>query len=144
MALGIFSVKFSDEEIAELSRLLSEKENVQFECELEMSGIWLHSADWQSELRLLILLNQRLTVSRVCFQKRRSGTMTVVLEWLKSFCAAHDIPSIVIQCVETPEMAAWCEKNAFSPIPVASFLSSAGFVAGDYQLVLTDQKSEGK
>lgn len=58
-------VKFVEKDITALSHLLAEREGVQIECEQEMSGIWLHSPDWATELRLLTLLNMRLAVSRM-------------------------------------------------------------------------------
>ena len=133
------NVSFTEKDIVELSQLLLEREGGRIECEKEISGIWLHSPGFETELRLHTLKNMWLTVSRVCFMKRRQGTMTAVSEWLKTFCAAHSIPEIVIQCVQTPEMAAWCQKNGFVPDPIASFPYNGGFIAGDYRLELGNQ-----
>lgn len=131
--MNLYHTKISEKDILELSRLITEREGVPIECEQELSGTWLHSSDWETELRLLAFLNQRLTVSRVCFQKRRKGTMTAVLEWMKTFCEKNCISEIVVQSVETPEMAAWCRKNGFRPNPSASLMCSEGFIIGDYR-----------
>ena len=79
-------VKFSEKDIIARLHLLADREGgLQIECNKEISGIWLHSTSWETKLRLLTLLNWRLTVSRVCFVKRRNETMTAVLEWMKVF-----------------------------------------------------------
>lgn len=123
---------FSDPEILELQKLLEEREGVPYTCEREISGIWLHTSDFEAELRLLLLGQFRVTVSRVCFCRQRKGTMTAVLAWLEHFCRIHQVQSIVIQCVQTEAMANWCQKNDFQPIPHAS-INIHEIVLGDYK-----------
>ena len=131
-------VSFSNTDIIDLSRLLQEREGVEIRCNPQISGIWLHDENWETELRLLILADIRITVSRVCFRNRRQGTMTVVMEWLVGFCRRNKIPTICIQSVETWEMAAFCQKHGFRPNPLASMLCNQGFVIGDYLFDVDD------
>ena len=51
-----------------------------------------------------------MTVSRVSFVKRRVGTMTAVMNYCKQFAKKHGVNKLVIQSVQTPEMARWCLK----------------------------------
>lgn len=125
-------ISFSDTDISELRKLLESRDHVQYLCNREMSGIWLHTEDYQAELRLLILSTFRVTVSRVCFNRQRAGTMTAVLAWLTEFCQKHQIPTLVIQCVETEAMIGWCNKNGFTPVPSASCIVD-GLLMGDYE-----------
>lgn len=130
-------VSFSEDDIESLKTLLEQRDGIRYYCDREMSGIWIHSADYQKELRLLILGRMRVTVSRVCFNRKRVGTMTAVLSWLKDFCNRHPIPTVLIQCVETKAMESWCCKNGFVPCPAASALIN-GIVIGDYQKVIAN------
>ena len=123
---------FSDSEILELKQLLENKEKVPYICNREMSGIWLHTPDFEAELRLLLLGQFRISVSRVCFLQRRKGTMTAVLAWLERFCQNHQVQSIVIQCVQTEAMVNWCQKNGFFPIAHSSMILK-GIIVGDYE-----------
>lgn len=107
-------------------------EGVKVSCRREMSGIWFVSDESDMELRLLLLMHFRLTVSRVCFIHRRQGTMTKVMAFLEAFCKKHCIPEIVIQSVETKEMSNWCQKNNFQPNPSAS-MQINDFITGDYR-----------
>lgn len=123
--------QFNDEEIQTLKGILEMQERTGIQCDEELSGVWLHSDDFKTELRLLLLKNLRMTVSRVCFVNRRRGTMTTIKDFLVQMCRSRQIPLLVIQCVETPEMAQWCLKNEFLPNPNAS-LEIDGVCYGDY------------
>lgn len=123
---------FSNKEVADIQATLQRREGVPIQIEKELSGLWFHSDDWESELRVIFLSTFRLTVSRVCFIHRRSGTMTVLAAYLEEFCRMRQIQELVIQCVETPEMVNWCNKNGFSPIPSASMVFD-GIILGDYR-----------
>lgn len=125
-------VSFSDSDIAALKRLLEESEGISISCNQEISGIWLTSDTRETELRLLLLMGFRLTVSRVCFVHRRQGTMTKVLSFLEDFCRREGVSEIVVQMVETSEMANWCLKNGFQPIPSAT-MAINGLLIGDYR-----------
>lgn len=125
---------FSDEEVMELTKLLEERKEVDIICTPQISGIWSHNENWETELRLLLLYPYRVTVSRVWFIHKRQGIMIEALDFLIRFCRKHGIQNICNQSVETQEMAAFCVKNGFTPDPNASFESRFGFSAGDYLL----------
>ena len=122
---------FSENEIADITSLLKEREKTDIECIPQISGIWLHDPSWQTELRLLVLPRIKLTVSRVCFQKRRQGTMGEVVKWMIRYCHNHEIYQICIQSVETEEMVNFCLKNDFRPNPLTTF-EIDGRILGDY------------
>lgn len=67
--------------------------------------------------------------------------MTRVLELLKHFCRCHAVQEILIQSVETKEMAAWCSKNGFTPDPRATF-EFGGVILGDY-IMKINPETEG-
>ena len=80
-------IMFSEEEQEELRLLLEAQECVPIQCQQELSGVWYHSEFWDSELRILFLMNFRVTVSRVCFLS------LIHIFWLRSFTAVHeDVP----------------------------------------------------
>lgn len=134
--MSIFqTVVFSEEDIVALKSIIEIADEVSIQVKREMSGIWFHSDDWESQLRLLILGNFRVTISRASFRNRRRGTMTSVLRYLKEFCQKHDMKEIVVQSVESREMVNWCQKNGFVPNPYASMLIK-GILLGDYKLLL--------
>lgn len=111
--------------------LLEQLEGETISIHYGIRELWFHNETWKSELRLLFLGSYQVTVSRVAFLHRRQGTMTKVLSFLEDFCKQNQIQRILIQSVETPEMAAFCVKNGFTPNPYASFLAD-GCVLGDY------------
>lgn len=131
---------FSNKEITDIQETLQRREGVPIQIEKELSGFWFHSDNWESELRIIFLSTFRLTVSRVCFIHRRCGTMTEIGAYLEAFCHTHQIPELVIQCVETPEMVNWCNKNGFSPIPSAS-MAFDGIIMGDYRKFIEGDKA---
>ena len=133
MVFLVRSVKFNDTDIKELSAIIKEKGHVDVEPHIEMSGIWLRSADNMTELRLLTLVDIQVIVSRVCFTHRRVGCMTAIFEWLKEFSHRNGIHRILIQSVETKEMANWCLKNGFHPDANAS-MQIDDFIVGNYLL----------
>ena len=127
-------IKFTDKDIEILQDMIEKAERTKMTCRRELSGIWLESKNYDipvTELRLLILSNIQVTVSRVCFKNTRHGTMTSVFEFLKDFCVKNNINQIIIQCVLTKEMADWCMTHGFNPIKSSS-LELHGIVIGDY------------
>lgn len=111
--------------------LLEQQEGEPISIHYGIRELWFHNETWESELRLLFLGSYQVTVSRVAFLHRRQGTMTKELSFLEDFCKQNQIQRILIQSVETPEMAAFCIKNEFVPNPYASFLAG-GCILGDY------------
>ncbi len=45
------------------------------------------------------------------------GTMTEIYEYLRTFCKEKGIKKIVVQSVETKEMADFCLKHKMEPNP---------------------------
>lgn len=131
MAMDDFSLMMSEQECEDLRQLLEKQEQTPIEVHREIRELWFHNDDWSSELRLLFLGKVHVLVSRAAFINRRQGTMTKVLGFLEEFCKEHGVSRIVIQSVETSEMAAFCEKNHFTPSPTASMLFD-GVILGDY------------
>ena len=130
----INSIKFTDEDIEILQDMIEKAEKTKMTCRRELSGIWLESKNYDipvTELRLLILSNIQVTVSRVCFKNTRHGTMRSIFEFLKDFCIRNNINQIIIQSVLTKEMANWCIKHGFNPIKSSS-IELHGIVIGDY------------
>ena len=119
--LKLNSVKFSPEDIQAIKTFIEKREGIAVIAEPQMSGVWFHSENWELGVRLLLLADFHLTVSRVAFIHKRRGTMTSLLSLLEDFCIRNQVKQILIQSVETPEMAAWCMKNGFIPDPNASF-----------------------
>lgn len=124
---------FAENDKQALIALLEPREKTKILCHSELNGIWLCNEDFTTELRLLLLGNIRLTISRVCFQNQRQGTMTAVIEYLYDFCRQHDIRTILIQSVLTKEMVSWCCKNEFRPSLTSSFTNNQGIILGDYE-----------
>lgn len=131
MSNRLHPVMFSGENITLLKEILEKSEEIQVICGREMSGIWLHDESFEMELRLLLLGNVRLIISRVQFIHRRHGTMTKVYQTLEQFCRDKGVQEISVQCVLTKEMANWCLKNGFEVIPSAG-IEMDGFISGDY------------
>lgn len=75
---------------------------------------WIHNNDFSVEFRYTILLH-RLIVSRVCFKSLRNGCMSACFRILAEFANELNFDTILIQSVQTYEMAQWCEKFDFIP-----------------------------
>lgn len=128
-------IVFSDNEIHGLISLLEKREQTTILFHREMSGVWFYDENREMELRILLLADIRLTISRVCFIHRHQGTMTEVFHWLVEFCKVHHIKEICVQSVESKEMANWCIKNNFVPDPNSTFPMD-NFICGDYKIQL--------
>lgn len=126
------NIIMSPEEKENLRKLLEEQEGVPISVHEGIRELWYQNEDGQSELRLLFLFDYQVTVSRVGFIRRRQGTMTKVLSVLEDFCKKNKVEQLLVQSVETPEMANWCMKMGFTPDPNATFLFN-GFLTGDYK-----------
>lgn len=125
------SIVFSKKEAEALRELLEEAEGTPVQYTPGLREIWYRGENTEMELRILFLFNFKITVSRVCFTRRRKGTMTKVFDFLMDFCRNKQIEKIVVQSVETPEMAAWCLKNGLIPDIASSFFMENYYI-GDY------------
>ena len=127
--------KITVNEITSLIEMISDSEGTHISAEQELHGVWLHSADWSTELRLSIYCERFIMVSRVVFSRQRVGTMTKVFEWMQRYAKANKLDGCIIQAVSTPEMLAWCLKNGFSP-NLSTCYESNGRQYGDYYFYL--------
>lgn len=127
--------KITTSEITSLVEMISAAEGTFISAEQELHGVWLHSADWTTELRLSIYCERFIMVSRVVFNKQRAGTMTKVFEWMKQYAITNGLEGCVIQSVYTPAMAAWCLKNGLSP-KLSTCYESNGCQYGYYYFYL--------
>lgn len=121
----------SSKEKENIRVFLEQQEDVPIIVHEGIRELWYQSEDRSSELRLLFLQNMRITISRVEFINRRKGTMTKVLSILESICKKNKVSQIVVQSVETPEMAKWCVKMGFTPNPNSTFPFN-DVMLGDY------------
>lgn len=130
-------IDFDNDMIKNLHRLLEEADNIPYAVAEERHGVWFTSAEEnvEAELRLLTFLKDSVIVSRVHFCHKRCGVMTKVFAELKEFCQKSGFKRIVIQSVQTPEMASWCAKNGFKPNSINSH-SYNGFITGDWDYKL--------
>ncbi len=70
----------------------------------------------QRSSELMIRYGQsELVVARIEFAHQRSGYMTKLFEVLKHIKRSYHLDRIVIECVMTDEMKAWCRKNKLTP-----------------------------
>ena len=127
--------KITVNEITSLIEMISAAEGTPISVEQELRGVWLHSDDWTAELRLSIYCERFIMVSRVVFNRQRSGTMTEVFEWMKQYAAVNNLNGCIIQAVSTREMVTWCLKNGFSP-RLSTCYESDSCQYGDYYFYL--------
>lgn len=131
--------ELKDELIEQLKRIIEEKNNCKLEVNKSFYTVWLidleETGTFNNEFRIAPIANQRLIISRVRFTNRRCGTMTDILEALKSYGKKEGFTEILIQSVETFEMMQFCLKNEFKPFPSNILVDDV--LMGDYILDLT-------
>lgn len=126
------NIKFSQADIAHVQHIIEKHEGEPWITCQGMRELWFRNGDSSAEFRLLFLFNMRLTVSRVAFKNRRTGTMSEIMTYCEKFARNNWVSKIVIQSVETPEMAQWCLKNGYQPNPSAT-IEIDGLLVGDYE-----------
>lgn len=109
-------------------------------CTSGIRELWFRNSDSTAEFRLLFLFDLRMTVSRVAFKNRRVGTMAEVMGFCEQFARKKGVKKLVVQRVETPEMAQWCLKNGYHPSPVST-MGINGLVIGDYEKLFEPQNT---
>lgn len=124
---------FTDKEINEIKGLLESKDKEKYCVNKSFHTVWFKSESSEAELRVAFLMNVQLIISRVCVSHKRQGIMTTVLKELVRICEEKNVHKIVMQSVLTPECAAFCEKNNFTPNPSASF-KLGEIICGDWVL----------
>ena len=101
-------------------------------------AIWLYAEDQETELRVTLLGQIELIVSRVAFVNKRIGTMTFVLHELIHYCEVNGIHKLCIQCVNSEEMANFCKKNGFQ---VRNGIAYENFISGDYYIEIRTEEN---
>ena len=117
-------------ELNNLKAILERGEKTEFQLYPEYRTTFWFQDNQGAELRVVCGLD-RITVSRVCLNNKRCGTMTKILHELRMICASHHWKIIVIQSVLTKEMENWCHKNGFLPDEYCSIQTEEG-IRGDF------------
>lgn len=99
--------------------------------------ILLCSADYEVEFRYVKLLD-RVIVSRVKFNNKRNGCFTKCMKVLQDNAKEYDVHRIIVQSVETAEMAGWCNKNGYKLNGISILdgikIGNSKYCFGDYEL----------
>lgn len=126
-----FRLTLSEDLLQKIQSIIEERNHCECPYQIRGNSVWFLSTTDETELRLLTLGDISVTVSRVGFSHRRAGTMTEIISLLKLFCKEKGIKKLVVQSVETEEMAAFCRKFGYMPDPNCSLMLD-DFVYGDY------------
>lgn len=99
--------------------------------------ILLCSADYEVKFRYVKLLD-RVIVSRVKFNNKRNGCFTKCMKVLQDNAKEYDVHRIIVQSVETAEMARWCNKNGYKLNGISILdgikIGNSKYCFGDYEL----------
>lgn len=119
--------------IESMAKLLSQNDDTKIKIMPQFHGFWLIGDNEETELRILRLANYQLIVSRVCITHKRNGCMSEIFRRLIEYARENGIPRIVIQCVSTAEMAAWCEHRGLAHDGQQTYCRLVnGYKTGDY------------
>lgn len=97
--------------IESMAKLLSQNDATKIKILPQFHGFWLVGENEETELRILRLADFQIIVSRVCITHKRNGCMSEIFRQLIEYARNNHIPRILVQCVNTAEMAAWCEHR---------------------------------
>lgn len=122
----------SENDVNTIVSILERGERQKIEATPGLGSIWFHSQGWNTELRILFLVNYRVTISRVDLQNKRQGTMTEILSFLQQYCRTCGIQNIVIQSVQTKEMMNFAIEHGFTSVPATALELENGLIIGDY------------
>lgn len=117
-------------ELNSLKAILERGEKTEFQMYPEYRTTFWFKDNQNAELRIICGLD-RITVSRICLNNKRHGTMTQILNKLNNICTRHHWKTIVIQSVLTSEMENWCHKNGFLPDKYCAIQTEEG-IRGDF------------
>lgn len=117
----------------ELMNNIEKVNNCELICQQSFQTLWLHNNDYSVEFRYVIFLN-KLIISRVCFSERRRGCMSLCLNTIKKYAQKLNLTTLVIQSVQTKEMANFCIKNNI--LPNEYCMEIEGIFVGDYECSL--------
>lgn len=127
-------VLFSEEDKQNIKNIIERKNPGDLEITESFNSIWYRDYESETELRILFLGDIKLTILRVAFKNKRMGTMTEIYEYLRTFCKEKGIKKIVVQSVETKEMADFCLKHKMEPNPYC--LDAGDYLMGDYEIII--------
>lgn len=133
--LGSKLLEIEDKLETELIQIISENQKEILVCDKSFRTLWIHNENYSIEFRYVILLD-RITISRICFNKRRNGCLSKCIETIKKYKKELGLNKIIIQSVETKECSNFCYKNHF--IPNDYCIEVEDFKIGDYELELKD------
>lgn len=119
--------------IESMAKLLGQNDKTKIKIQPQFHGFWLMGENEETELRILRLADFQLIVSRVCITNKRNGCMSEIFRRLTEYARENHIPKIVIQCVSTAEMAAWCQRRGFVHNDQQTYCQLIdGYKTGDY------------
>lgn len=122
----------------ELAELLHQNDATEISNIPQINGFWLMGDNEETELRILRLGSIQITVSRVSIINKRRGCMSKIFQKLVDYAQTNGIQRICIQCVNTAEMAAWCEHRGLRHNSTFYHMVE-GHKTGDYILDVKDQ-----
>lgn len=120
-----------------IKKILETKEHVRIQIFDLGREAWFYGEGGVTELRLLLSRNDKqLIISRVFLIQKRQGTMTEILEILKSYCKQEEIPEIIVRRVLTKDMENFCRKHGFSFVLSSNpdQITMSSVLIGDYSL----------
>lgn len=124
-------VLFSEEDKQNVKKLIEYKNPCNLNITESFNTIWYRDPESETELRILFLGDIKMTISRVAFKNKRVGTMTDIYNYLLNFCKEKGIKKIVVQSVETKEMADFCLKHNLQPNEYC--MDAGDYLMGDYE-----------
>lgn len=133
------SIEFLSEDIERVQQIIENHEGEPWTMHQGIRELWLRNDERTAEFQLLFLFDIKMTVSRVAFKNKRTGTMTEVMAYCEQFAKEKGVRKIVIQSVETSEMAQWCRKHGYEPNPTAT-VEIEELLIGDYEKDIEAEK----
>lgn len=127
-----------DDVIKTIKSILEINENCSIDVNKDFSNYWFNGDNDETELRISMLADFQITVSRINLINKRQGCFTAVMNVLLDFAKTNKIKRILVQCVLTEEMAAFCHKNGFIPTPYCVQMDT--FLSGDYVLTIAERE----
>lgn len=103
--------KLNERLVSNIKEIIETGDETQINAHEILSSVIFYSQEKETELELAVLNNHSIIISRVMFENQRRGTMTKVLNEIKSYCNKENISKIIVQCAITKEMINFCLKN---------------------------------
>lgn len=123
--------------------IIEKNEEVEIEIRKEMCGVgdvyWLqwYNEDFSEsgELRVKFLSTEvmnEIIISRISVMKKRKGTGSQILNWLKNFAIENSFERVVAESVLSEEMAKLSIKEGFVPDCYRIRLNQNDVILGNY------------